>query len=74
MGAATFIVVVAGMVVPIVLLVATLVFDVVVIAWAAYRLWRDRWSGLVANYFRVHSGGALAGSAGLHGKGGIPKV
>lgn len=74
MGAATFIVVVAGMVVPIVLLVATLLFDVVVIAWAAYRLWRDRWSGLTANYLRVHTGGMFAGPAGAHGKAGIPKV
>lgn len=44
MGAVGLVIVLAGMVVPIVLLLATLLFDLGVIAWAGYRLWHDRWA------------------------------
>ncbi len=47
MGAVGLVIVLAGMVVPIVLLLATLLFDLGVIVWAGYRLWHDRWARYV---------------------------
>ncbi|HEU4988945.1 MAG: hypothetical protein KGL93_00985 [Gemmatimonadota bacterium] len=74
MGAVALIVVLAGMVVPIVLLLATVLFDVGVIVWAGYRLWHDRWS-------RIIGAGAGRGvavltpmSGGLHGRPGMPRA
>ncbi|HVB30533.1 MAG TPA: hypothetical protein VNE60_03290 [Gemmatimonadaceae bacterium] len=43
MGAVAMIVVLAGMAIPITLLLATLLFDLAVVGWALYRMWRDRW-------------------------------
>jgi hypothetical protein len=47
MGAVALIVVLAGMVVPIVLLLGTLLFDLGVVAWAGYRLWHDHWTRMM---------------------------
>jgi hypothetical protein len=70
MGAVGLIIVLAGMVVPIVLLLATVLFDVVVIAWAGYRLWRDRWSRQIGKYI----GRRRAELFPMHGKPGMPRV
>lgn len=42
MGAVALVVVLAGMLVPITILLATLAFDVGVLLWALYRLWNAR--------------------------------
>ncbi len=54
MGAVALIVVLAGMVVPIVLLLGTVLFDVGVLAWAGYKLWHDHWTRMIRN--RVNHG------------------
>ncbi len=54
MGAAPFIIIAAGMVIPIVVLLATVVFDAVMIAWAGYRLVRNRRSPAFAGHVHSH--------------------
>ncbi len=60
MGAVALIVVLAGMVVPIVLLLATVLFDVGVIAWAGYKVWHDHWTRMLRNRFHNGMGGQHA--------------
>jgi hypothetical protein len=66
MGAVGLIIVLAGMVVPIVLLLATLLFDIAVVVWAAYRLWHDRWSRTLGAWIGRRTAG-LVPSAGRPG-------
>ncbi len=42
MGAAALVIILAGMVVPITLLLATLAFDLGVLVWVLHRWWKDR--------------------------------
>jgi len=72
MGAVALIVVLAGMVIPIVLLLATLLFDVGVIAWAGYRLWHDHWSRMIGAGH--HMVGVASPAGGLQNKPGMPRV
>ena len=62
MGAVALIVVLAGMVVPIVLLLATVLFDLGVIAWAGYRLWHDHWTRMIRNRMNHVVDGQHAGA------------
>lgn len=54
MGAAPFIVIAAGMVIPIVVLLATVVFDAVMVGWAGYRIMRNHWTAASARHAHVH--------------------
>jgi hypothetical protein len=72
MGAVALIVVLAGMLVPIVLLLATLLFDVGVIAWAAYRLWHNHWTRMIGASHRMV--GFVSPSGALQGKPGMPRA
>ncbi len=44
MGAAPFIIIAAGMVIPIVVLLATVVFDAVMVGVTGYRILRNHWA------------------------------
>jgi len=55
MGGAPVVIVLVGLVVPILLLLAALVFDVGIVAWALYHGWHDRWAPRLARF-----GSALA--------------
>ncbi|MGH7668977.1 MAG: hypothetical protein ACRENQ_05735 [Gemmatimonadaceae bacterium] len=70
MGAVALIVVLAGMVFPIVLLLATVLFDLGVLAWAGYRFGHDHWTQMLGH--RVHHTVAslASGHPGLHGRAG----
>ena len=54
MGAAGFIIIAAGMVIPIVILLATVLFDAVVIVWTGVRMIRNRWSMAHPHHARAH--------------------
>jgi hypothetical protein len=44
MSAAGFVIPLVGLVFPILLILAAIVFDVLVILWVAYGMWHDEWS------------------------------
>ena len=50
MGAASVVIVLVGLVIPISLLICALLFDMAVLIWAAHRAWHDR---VVPNIVRV---------------------
>jgi hypothetical protein len=54
MGAAVIIIMLAGLVLPITLILAAVVFDCFVLLWYAYRLWHDRWAPRVWALVRMH--------------------
>ncbi len=56
MGGAPVVIALVGLVIPITLLLAALVFDVVVMVWALFRWWNDSLSPRVVGVLRVVAG------------------
>jgi len=55
MGGVAIVLVLCGLMIPISLLLLAVVFDAVVVAWAFFRAWHDRWSpSIVHAMHRVH--------------------
>lgn len=48
MGGAPVVIVLVGLVVPILLLLAALIFDVGIIAWSVYHGWHEHWAPRLA--------------------------
>ncbi|HVZ76590.1 MAG TPA: hypothetical protein VG818_01265 [Gemmatimonadaceae bacterium] len=74
MGAAAFIIVVAGLVVPITLLLLTALADAIVVAWALYRLWHDRWWPFASRVLADHVVGPAAMALHLRARPGLPRA
>lgn len=51
MAVAALVVFLAGLVFPILLLLAAILFDVGVLLWSLYRLWTDRWAPQLVRAF-----------------------
>ena len=54
MGAATFVIPFAALVIPIALILLAVLVDIVVLLWYAYTLLRDEWAVPVGGYVRNH--------------------
>jgi hypothetical protein len=54
MGAAVIIVLLAGLALPITLILAAVVVDMAGLLWYAYRLWHDDWSPRAWEFVTVH--------------------
>lgn len=55
MGAATVLIPLAAMLLPIVLFVVAVLVDIVVLLWMAYAFWRDEWSGPMWRFILAHT-------------------
>lgn len=53
MSGAAVVILLVGLVFPIAILLAAVLFDLLVMAWAVYRLWHDRWSAAVTGRIRA---------------------
>ena len=56
MGAAAMVIALAGLVLPISLILLAVVVDLVALLWAAYVMWHDRWAPAVWAYLAGHVG------------------
>lgn len=66
MGATVVVVALAGLVFPITLILAAVLVDVAVLAWAAHRWWHDRLAPLAWGYLTRHVGAPIGRYAHAH--------
>ena len=72
MGAAAMIVLLAGLALPITLILAAVVVDMLGLLWYAYRLWHDDWSPRAWDFVTVHMFRPAARLA--HGSGLVSRI
>lgn len=54
MGAAEFVIPLAALVLPIVLILAAVLIDIIVLTWFAYTTWRDDWGVRIGRFASDH--------------------
>jgi hypothetical protein len=72
MGAAVIIVLLAGLVLPVTLILAAVVVDMAGLLWYAYRVWHDDWSPRAWEFVTVNMFRPVARLA--HGNGVVPRI
>ena len=67
MGGTVFVVLLAGLVFPILLILTAALLDVLVCLWALYRMWHDDWGHRVWHYLTLNIFSPVARVARSHG-------